>query len=183
MSYRCINDFWIECTDTERWDKEHAEVAKREANNASCMMFYKCTLDKNTCGFNKSLQQAKSNEALVIITEKPKEISKTKPTKFLEENPWDKNTKKEDEMNPSLFPKKEYNEWNNEWQNMPEFNQKIQSSYAQVNVRFATEEDLKNFNNIIGCKLSKKSTSMWFPPIDGSINSYSINNTKRYIDE
>jgi hypothetical protein len=54
--YKCVNDFWIICTDNERWDKEHAEVAKRETQNVDCNVFYKCILDKNTCGFNKSLQ-------------------------------------------------------------------------------------------------------------------------------
>jgi DNA modification methylase len=66
MEYRCLNDMWVECTDNERWDKEHQAVRAREeaklteedkkkVNYIDSALYYKCDKDKNSCGFNKSL--------------------------------------------------------------------------------------------------------------------------------
>lgn len=61
MSYRCVNDFWTDCLDTDRWDKEHEKVSASVDQNSSCMIYYKCNLDKNTCGFNSSKQTIQTN--------------------------------------------------------------------------------------------------------------------------
>jgi hypothetical protein len=79
MSYRCVNDFWVECSDNQRWDLEHKKIQENNPNNASCIMNYKCELDKGTCGFNKSLQQAKSS---VEVASKPVEVTTKEDTLF-----------------------------------------------------------------------------------------------------
>lgn len=53
--------------------------------------------------------------------------------------------------------------WENEWRGMPEFEQKKQAPYAQIMFRFATEQDLERFSEIIGQKLNKKTKSAWHP--------------------
>lgn len=49
------------------------------------------------------------------------------------------------------------------WQDMPEFVQEKQKPYAMINFRFETEEDLKEFMELIGQKLTSKTKSSWFP--------------------
>jgi DNA modification methylase len=70
-----VNDFWVTCTDAERWDLEHKKVEETNPNNASCNVNYKCDLDKNTCGFNKSLQpkpiEITKPKTEVLVIDKP----------------------------------------------------------------------------------------------------------------
>ena len=66
-------------------------------------------------------------------------------------------------------------EWEKEWQDMPEFVQsKTDKPFAQIIFRFANEEDLKNFSNIIGQKLTNKTKSAWHPQIERGINANKI---------
>jgi hypothetical protein len=53
--------------------------------------------------------------------------------------------------------------WEEEWQGMPEFVQDKQRPYAQIIVRFESEEDLQEFAKMIGQKLNKKTKSIWHP--------------------
>ena len=67
-----------------------------------------------------------------------------------------------------------------EWQDMPEFVQKKQRPYAKIVFRFETEEDLKEFNELIGQKLTKKTKSSWHPfkPHNTYVKRYYINESK-----
>ena len=50
------------------------------------------------------------------------------------------------------------------WQDMPEFIQdKKDDCYAKIIFRFDTEYDLKQFSNLVGQKLTKKTKSIRFP--------------------
>ena len=50
-----------------------------------------------------------------------------------------------------------------EWVGMPEFVQEKKEPFAKIIVRFETEEDLKDFAEKIGQKLTKKTKSIWHP--------------------
>lgn len=84
----------------------------------------------------------------------------------------------EDRITPTLFNKDEFNQCKKEWQGMPEFVQVKQKPYAQIIFRFASEEDLQAFANLIGQKLTKKTKSAWYPQMVRGLDS-----SKRWIDE
>ena len=65
-----------------------------------------------------------------------------------------------------------------EWKNMPEFVQDKQEPFAKIIVRFNSQEDLDEFSNLIGQKLTPKTKSIWHPQLVRGINS-----AKRYVDE
>lgn len=54
-------------------------------------------------------------------------------------------------------------EWEKEWEGMPEFVQEKQEPFATINVRFETENDLKDFSEKIEQKLTPKTKSIWHP--------------------
>lgn len=53
--------------------------------------------------------------------------------------------------------------WEDEWVDMPEFIQEKQEPYKKITIRFETEEDYKNFANLIKQNLTLKTKSIWFP--------------------
>ena len=53
--------------------------------------------------------------------------------------------------------------WVEHWQGMPEFVQDKQEPFACINMRFETEQDLKEFANLINQTLTSKTKSIWFP--------------------
>jgi hypothetical protein len=53
--------------------------------------------------------------------------------------------------------------WQKEWKQMPEFVQEKKKPFAQIIVRFESEDDLNEFAQIIGQKLTKKTKSIWHP--------------------
>ena len=65
-----------------------------------------------------------------------------------------------------------------EWKDMPEFVQDKQEPFAKIIVRFNSQEDLDEFSNLIGQKLTPKTKSIWHPQLVRGINS-----AKRYVDE
>lgn len=65
-----------------------------------------------------------------------------------------------------------------EWKNMPEFVQNKQEPFAKIIVRFNSQEDLDEFSNLIGQKLTPKTKSIWHPQLVRGINA-----SKRYVDE
>jgi len=65
------------------------------------------------------------------------------------------------QMQDELFEMKEG--WEEQWQDMPEFIQLKQEPFACINIRFENEEDLKDFAEIIGQKLTPKTKSIWHP--------------------
>jgi hypothetical protein len=54
-------------------------------------------------------------------------------------------------------------DWQKHWQDMPEFVQDKKEPFAKIIIRFETEEDLNNFAQLIGQKLTKKTKSIWHP--------------------
>lgn len=69
------------------------------------------------------------------------------------------------------------NSWQEEWKNMPEFNQQKQKPHAQIIFRFRNEEDLQEFARLIGQPLTRKTKSCYHPVAVRGLNS-----GKRYID-
>lgn len=65
-----------------------------------------------------------------------------------------------------------------EWVGMPEFVQEKQEPFSKITVRFETEEDLKEFSELIGQKLTSKTKSIWHPKLERGKNAH-----KRYFDE
>jgi len=49
------------------------------------------------------------------------------------------------------------------WEGMPEFYQERREPYAKIIFRFENEDDLQDFANLIGQKLTKKTKSSWHP--------------------
>lgn len=70
------------------------------------------------------------------------------------------------------------NSWQKEWVDMPEFIQEKQEPYSKIIIRFANEEDLQEFAEMIGQKLTNKTKSIWHPKLVRGINS-----NKRYSNE
>ena len=71
----------------------------------------------------------------------------------------------------SLFLEKEYGEINpeEEWTDMPEFNQPDTKSMRHVIVHFDTEENTKEFFNRIGVGDTGKTKSFWFPQKENDV--------------
>lgn len=65
-----------------------------------------------------------------------------------------------------------------EWDGMPEFEQEKQEPFSKIIVRFETEDDLQEFANLIGQKLTSKTKSIWHPKLQRGQHSL-----KRYVDE
>ena len=67
----------------------------------------------------------------------------------------------------SLFDKEEIPaEWEKEWQNMPEYIQENNDPFQSVIVHFRNESDRKEFESLIGQKMTYKTKSIWFPEYD-----------------
>ena len=65
-----------------------------------------------------------------------------------------------------------------EWVGMPEFVQEKQEPFAKIIVRFETEQDLKEFAELIDQKLTSKTKSIWHP-----FKSHWGTTVQRYVDE
>jgi len=50
-----------------------------------------------------------------------------------------------------------------EWFGMPEFIQEKKEPFSKIIIRFETEDDLKDFSEKIGQKLTPKTKSIWHP--------------------
>ena len=50
-----------------------------------------------------------------------------------------------------------------EWVGMPEFSQEKKEPYKELIVRFETEEDYKEFQQLISQQLTVKTKSIWHP--------------------
>ena len=57
------------------------------------------------------------------------------------------------------------------WVGMPEFVQKKQEPFSKIIIRFETDEDLQEFAEMIGQKLTPKTKSIWHPKLDRGKNS------------
>ena len=85
--------------------------------------------------------------------------------------PYAKPNKKQD----VLFGEQE--EWREEWQGMPEFEQKNLLPEYSVRVNFATYEDLQKFAALVEQIISTKTQSIWFPKQEKENLS-----NKRYVE-
>lgn len=70
----------------------------------------------------------------------------------------------------SGFFDKEYDKanreyWKEEWQNMPEFMQEQAEAFTTIKVWFASEEDMQDFAEIIGQRVTELTKSIWFPKL------------------
>jgi len=82
------------------------------------------------------------------------------------------------EDQPDLFDRG--TRWEEHWQGMPEFVQDRQRPFAELTVRFRSQEDLDDFANLIGQKLNRKSQCTWHPELKrGELG----NSGKCYVDE
>ena len=72
------------------------------------------------------------------------------------------------------------NDWEKEWQGMPEFVQTPVNTkpYAQINIRFKSKEDLDDFCKLIGQKLTNKTKGIWIPAIERGLDANKI-----YVEE
>ena len=70
-------------------------------------------------------------------------------------------------MTKSLFPNEKTpskpNDADAHWTGMPDFEQEKETSYACVNIRFDSKEDLEKFNQLTGLRLTQKSKSGRYP--------------------
>lgn len=65
-----------------------------------------------------------------------------------------------------------------EWSGMPEFSQERQKPFSEIKIRFETEQDLQEFAELIGQKLTPKTKSIWHPALERGKHS-----GKRWVDE
>ena len=56
-------------------------------------------------------------------------------------------------------------DWRREWKGMPEFVQEERKPFSTIMIRFANKEDLDDFANKIGQKLTPKTKSIWHPQL------------------
>ena len=86
---------------------------------------------------------------------------------------------KEKESNQnSLFEEKDIKKgWENEWQDMPEFEMKDLTSFRKIVVHFRSQKDIDKFAELIGQKITK-APSLWYP--EWKKRRYA---DKRYVDE
>ena len=69
-------------------------------------------------------------------------------------------------------------EWEVEWQGMPEFIQEKRDPFHMIQIRFASENDYKEFADLIEKNLTKKTLSIWYPKLQIGANAH-----LRYTDE
>lgn len=84
----------------------------------------------------------------------------------------------DENYNPIIKEKEETHDWRKEWVGMPEFVQEAQKPFSSITVRFETEQDMLDFAELIGQKLTKRTKSIWHPQLVRGINS-----DKRWVDE
>ena len=71
-------------------------------------------------------------------------------------------------------------DWQEHWKDMPEFVQGQQRPFAELIIRFRSQEDLDDFAKRIGQRLNRKSQCTWHPELaKGEMG----NSGKRYVDE
>ena len=83
-----------------------------------------------------------------------------KPTLFDNDNDDD-----DDQVTPSAH------DWRKEWKGMPEFVQEERKPFSTIMIRFANKEDLDDFANKIGQKLTQKTKSIWHPQLVRGLDS------------
>lgn len=59
------------------------------------------------------------------------------------------------------FPDEDH--WEDQWRDMPEFDQPENGAFRQIIVSFDDQEGVNKFANLIGQSLTEKTKSIWFP--------------------
>lgn len=77
-----------------------------------------------------------------------------------------------------LLDEKINNNPSDHWIGMPEFVQEKQEPFAKIIIRFETEQNLKDFAELINQKLTNKTKSIWHP-----FKSHWGTKVQRYVDE
>jgi hypothetical protein len=62
-------------------------------------------------------------------------------------------------------------DWRDHWKGMPDFKQDTRH-YKRISVKFETEEDYQKFAELIGQKLTPKTSGIWFPAHEGPLESH-----------
>ena len=66
----------------------------------------------------------------------------------------------------------DFDNWQDEWQGMPEFEQGNVGPYRTLQVHFRGEDDISEFKELISQDFTEKAKSVWFPALsDDEINS------------
>ena len=69
-------------------------------------------------------------------------------------------------------------QWEEEWEGMPEYIQADLTSYTAIKIHFANLNDMKEFSELIGQPITKNTQSIWYPKAEiGRIAN------KRYLTE
>ncbi len=55
--------------------------------------------------------------------------------------------------------------WKEEWKDMPEYIQDNKMPVQQIIVSFKTQEDVRKFGELLGCRCTYKTKSLWYPSI------------------
>jgi hypothetical protein len=65
-----------------------------------------------------------------------------------------------------------------DWDGMPDFNQPQDEAYKLLKVRFRNEEDYREFQELLGQRMTYKTKSIWHPVLDKKANTL-----MRYVGE
>jgi len=70
-----------------------------------------------------------------------------------------------DKKNEGFFDLDELSVWKKHWQDMPEFIQGDLTPHQSILVHFGSEEDRKQFAELLNQKLTSKTKFIWFPKL------------------
>lgn len=59
-----------------------------------------------------------------------------------------------------------YSWWEKEWQDMPEYKMLNEKPFHTIKVHFVTEQDLKDFKELVNQTVTSQTKSIWFPKKD-----------------
>jgi len=62
-----------------------------------------------------------------------------------------------------LFDDEQFLDWKRIWDDMPEYDHDDETSVKQINVHFRSLDDLREFGELLGQKLTYKTKSLWYP--------------------
>jgi hypothetical protein len=68
--------------------------------------------------------------------------------------------------------------WKDEWQGMPEYNQKNLLPEFSIKINFLNADDLRKFAELIGQSITTQTPSVWYPA-----QAKESLSDKRYVDE
>ena len=77
-----------------------------------------------------------------------------------------------------MFEKKEW--WEDEWQDMPEFIHEDQTPYSSLMVHFSSDEDMRDFSELIGQRILRTTKSVWYPDAEVKVTRGKYYTIDRY---